>query len=79
MGWLVAIIIGGLAGWLADRFMKSNFGLLIDIVLGVVGAVVARVLPGIVGISFSGVIGYLIAAFIGACILIAVVHAIKRG
>ena len=34
IGWIAAIIIGGIAGWLAEQFMKSNMGLLMNIVLG---------------------------------------------
>ena len=58
--------------------MKSNTGLLMNILLGVVGAAVARALLGLVGVTFTGWIGYLIAGFIGACILIAIGRAIKR-
>lgn len=78
VGWLAAIIIGGVAGWLAQMFMKTNTGLLMNIVLGIVGAVVANILLGIFGISFGGWIGYLIAGFIGACIIIAIARAVKR-
>jgi uncharacterized membrane protein YeaQ/YmgE (transglycosylase-associated protein family) len=52
--------------------MKSEMGLLMNIVLGIVGAAVASWLLGFLGISFAGWLGYLIAGFIGACILIAV-------
>jgi len=38
IGWIAAIIIGGLAGWLAEQFMKSNMGMLMNIVLGSVRA-----------------------------------------
>jgi uncharacterized membrane protein YeaQ/YmgE (transglycosylase-associated protein family) len=78
VGWIAAIIIGGIAGWLAEMFMKSNLGLLMNIILGVVGAALASALLGIFGIQFFGWIGYLIAGFIGACILIAIGRAIKR-
>jgi hypothetical protein len=37
VGWIAAIIIGGIAGWLAEQFMKSNMGMLMNIVLGIVG------------------------------------------
>jgi uncharacterized membrane protein YeaQ/YmgE (transglycosylase-associated protein family) len=72
IGWIAAIIIGGIAGWLAEQFMKSEMGLLMNIVLGIVGAAVASWLLGFLGVSLTGWIGYLIAGFIGACILIAV-------
>ena len=78
VGWIAAIIIGGLAGWLAEQFMKSDMGLLMNIVLGVIGAAVASFLFGLLGVQLGGWIGYLIAGFIGACILIAIARAIRR-
>jgi uncharacterized membrane protein YeaQ/YmgE (transglycosylase-associated protein family) len=41
IGWVAAIIIGGIAGWLAEQFMKSQMGLVMNIVLGIIGAAVA--------------------------------------
>ncbi|MBS1182826.1 MAG: putative rane Spanning protein [Proteobacteria bacterium] len=78
IGWIAAIIIGGLAGWIASGLMKTNTGLFLNIVLGIVGAVIATFLFGIFGVSFGGWIGYLIAGVIGACILIGGVRAIQR-
>ena len=63
--------MGGLAGLLAEQFMKSDQGLLTNIILGIVGAVVANAILGLMNISFGGWVGYLIAGFLGACILIA--------
>jgi uncharacterized membrane protein YeaQ/YmgE (transglycosylase-associated protein family) len=77
IGWIAAIIIGGIAGWLAEQFMKSEMGLLMNIVLGIVGAAVANWLLGFLGVGLTGWIGYLIAGFIGACILIAVGRALS--
>ena len=78
IGWIVAIIIGGVAGWLAEQFMKSQMGLVMNVILGIVGAVVASWLFNLVGISLGGWLGYLIAGFIGACILIFAARAIRR-
>jgi uncharacterized membrane protein YeaQ/YmgE (transglycosylase-associated protein family) len=78
VGWIAAIIIGGIAGWLAEQFMKSQMGLLMNIVLGIVGAAVASWLFGFLGITLGGWIGYLIVGFIGACILIAITRAFAR-
>ncbi|MCB5201022.1 GlsB/YeaQ/YmgE family stress response membrane protein [Neorhizobium sp. T786] len=78
IGWIAAIIIGGIAGWLAEQFMKSNMGALMNILLGIVGAIVANALLGLFGINLGGWIGYLIAGFIGACILIALGRMIRR-
>lgn len=77
VGWIAAIVIGGLAGWLAGMMMKSNTGIVMNIILGVVGAIVASLLLGVLGVSFGGWLGYLIAGFIGACILIAVGRALS--
>ena len=61
MGWIAAIIVGGLAGWLAEQFMKSNMGVLMNIILGIVGAVVANAILGALGVSIgTGWIAYLI-------------------
>ena len=73
----IAIIIGGIAGWLAEQFMKSDMGLLMNIVLGIVGAAVASAILSFFGIALGGWLGYLIAGFIGACLLIWVVRWIQ--
>jgi uncharacterized membrane protein YeaQ/YmgE (transglycosylase-associated protein family) len=77
VGWIAAIIIGGIAGWLAEQFMKSDMGLLMNIVLGVVGAAVASAIFSLLGVHFGGWLGYLIAGFIGAVLLIWVVRAVQ--
>ena len=53
IGWIAAIIIGGIAGWLAEQFMKSQMGLVMNIVLGIVGAAVASWLFSLLGISLG--------------------------
>ncbi len=78
VGFIAAIIIGGIAGWLASMFMKSGTGLLMNIILGIVGAIVASLIFGLLGVSFGGWLGYLVAGFIGACILIAIARAVRR-
>ena len=78
VGWIAAIVIGGVAGWLAEMFMKSNMGLFMNIILGIVGAAVASALLGLLGVSFGGWLGYLIAGFVGACILIAIGRMVRR-
>ena len=78
VGWIAAIIIGGIAGWLAEQFMKSQMGMLMNIILGIVGAAIASWLFGLVGISFGpGWLGYLIAGFIGAVLLIWIVRMVR--
>ena len=79
IGWIAAIVVGGIAGWLAEQFMKSDMGLLMNILLGIVGAAVASWLFSLIGFSFGpGWVGYLIAGFIGAVILIFVVRMVRQ-
>ena len=77
VGWIAAIIIGGIAGWLAEQFMKSDMGLLMNIVLGIAGAAVASAILSAFGIVLGGWIGYLIAGFIGACLVIWIARMIQ--
>jgi uncharacterized membrane protein YeaQ/YmgE (transglycosylase-associated protein family) len=80
VGWIAAIIVGGLAGWLAEMFMKSDHGVFMNIILGIVGAIVLNaLLMGLnIGILGTGWIAFLITGFIGACLLILVGRAIRR-
>ena len=78
VGWIVAIIIGGIAGWLAEQFMHSNMGMLMNIILGIIGAAIASWLFGLLGVHFGGWFGYLVAGFVGACILIGVARWVRR-
>ena len=79
IGWIAAIVVGGIAGWLAEQFMKRDLGLVMNIVLGIVGAAVASWLFGLIGISFGpGWVGYLIAGFIGAVILIFATRMVRQ-
>jgi uncharacterized membrane protein YeaQ/YmgE (transglycosylase-associated protein family) len=79
-GGLIAwLIVGAIAGWLAGQFMKGGgFGLVGDIIVGIVGAFIGGFLFGIImpG-SSAGLIGSIIVAFIGACILVAIVRAVS--
>jgi uncharacterized membrane protein YeaQ/YmgE (transglycosylase-associated protein family) len=77
VGFLMAIVIGALAGWLAERFTASNMGLLANIVLGIVGGLVGNFLAAQLHIPVFGFWRNLISATIGAIIVITVVRAIR--
>ena len=82
MGIVLWIIFGAIAGWGASVFMKTNYqqGTLMDIILGIVGAVVGGFLMGLTG--QSGVTGFnlysLIVAMIGAVVVIFVGRQIHK-
>jgi uncharacterized membrane protein YeaQ/YmgE (transglycosylase-associated protein family) len=71
------IILGGLAGWIAEKIMKFDTGLFMNIIFGVVGALVGNYILSLVGFPLGGIIGHLITAVAGACILILVYRAVK--
>ena len=81
MGGLVWwIVVGLIAGWLAGKVMRGGgFGVLIDIVIGMVGAVIGGWLFGMLGVfPGGGLIGSILVAFIGAVILLWLARLIKR-
>jgi uncharacterized membrane protein YeaQ/YmgE (transglycosylase-associated protein family) len=87
MGLIVALIIGGIIGWLASIVMRTNAqqGIVLNIVVGIVGSLLGSFLLGrffgadgnIMNNPFDG--GTLIAAFLGAVALLAVVNLFRRG
>ena len=77
-GLILFLLIGAVAGWLAGRIMHGGFGLLGDIVVGIIGAEIGGWLFGLLGIAVGGLIGSIIAATVGAIILIAILQLIKR-
>ena len=80
-GLLAWLIVGLVAGFLASRVMRGGgYGLVGDIVVGIVGAFIGGWLASFLGLGDSyGLIGSIVIAFIGACILLAILHAVTRG
>jgi len=83
-GWIIAMVVGGIAGWLASMVMNrdASMGIFANILVGCLGSVIGNALSrhfGYVGtvkeVSATG----LIIAFIGAVILLAIVNLIQRG
>jgi len=73
------LLIGAAAGWLAGLVMKGRgFGLIGNIVIGIVGAFLGSFLLAVFGIVFWGILGSLLTAFIGAVALLFVIGLIKK-
>ena len=73
------LLIGIAAGWLAGQLMKGGgYGLLGDLVIGVIGSFLGGWVLGALGIFTSGLIGSLVTATIGAVLLVFLVRLIKR-
>lgn len=77
---LIFLLIGAVAGWLAGLIMKGGgFGVLGNIVVGIVGAVVGGYLFNVLGISAgAGLVGSIVTAVAGAVVLLFIVGLVKR-
>ena len=73
------ILVGMCAGWLAGQFMKgSGFGLLGNLIVGVIGALLGGFAFQLVGLAAYGLLGQLIVATVGAVLLLALLRFVKR-
>ena len=72
MGFITALIIGGIVGWLASMVMKTNsqMGMIANILVGIVGSSLGFWAAGLLGVASSGVLVRLIVAIAGAALLI---------
>ncbi len=76
---LIYLAIGALAGWLAGMIMKGGgFGLVINILLGIIGSVVGGWTFSLLGISSDSLVGEIIMAVVGAVILLYVIGLFKK-
>lgn len=79
-GIIAWLIIGVVAGWAAGKLVEGGgFGLVIDIIVGIVGAFIGGWLAEAVGLSIGGgLISSIIVAIVGAVILLFLIRLIKR-
>lgn len=85
---ILALVTGGIMGWLASKVMNrdASMGIVANVIVGCVGSILGRFLLGLVGIG-SGIkltdapfnIMNLVTAFVGAVVLLGVVNLIRRG
>lgn len=76
---LIFLAIGAVAGWLAGVIMSGGgFGILGDMVIGVIGAFIGGFAFGLLGLTASGLIGQIISATAGAIILLFILRLIKK-
>lgn len=79
LGWVAAVIIGGIAGYLADKIMDSGMGMVANVVLGIFGAMLMNfLLMMVMGWTLGGWFGQLLAGVAGACILLFVARLLRR-
>ncbi|MEM6710939.1 MAG: GlsB/YeaQ/YmgE family stress response membrane protein [Pseudomonadota bacterium] len=78
VGWIGFIVIGILAGWIAEKVMNSRHGLLTNLIVGVIGSFLGGFLANLVGIAFYGFLGSLVIATIGAIAFLWLLRILKR-
>ncbi len=78
VGFIGAIIIGIFAGWLAEKIMKRDHGLLTNLVVGLVGALLGAFIVSMLGISYGGWIASLVVSTLGAVLLLWLFGLMKR-
>ncbi len=83
-GWIGALIVGGIAGWLAGKVMRGGgFGVLVNVIIGIVGGLIGNwlinLLPFLSFLQSWGVVGSVLIGFIGAAIILAIAGLFKRG
>jgi uncharacterized membrane protein YeaQ/YmgE (transglycosylase-associated protein family) len=83
MGWIITIVLGGIAGWLASMVMNrdASMGILMNIVVGVIGGLIGSAIGTVTGFltDDGNWVMYLITAFVGAVVLLAIVNLVQRG
>ena len=74
------LILGAIVGWLAGKIMSGHgYGVIWDVILGIVGSFVGGLVFSLIfGTQPSGLIISFIVALIGACVLVGIVHMVKR-
>ncbi len=82
MGFIAWIIIGGLAGWVASKIMKTDAqqGIILNIVVGIIGALLGGFLLGLFGMDMegAGLIASFLTALLGAVVLLFIVKAVTK-
>jgi uncharacterized membrane protein YeaQ/YmgE (transglycosylase-associated protein family) len=78
--WIVWIVIGGIAGAIADRIMQGNqLGIIGNIIVGIIGGLLGGFILGLFGIDVSGLFWTFITALIGAIVLLWIAKMVTGG
>jgi uncharacterized membrane protein YeaQ/YmgE (transglycosylase-associated protein family) len=77
---IYSILVGLIAGWLAGQVMKGGgYGVLIDIVLGLLGGIIGGWVFGSLGVwPAGGIVGSIVVSFVGAVILVGLTRMLRR-
>ena len=81
MEFIIMLIVGGIAGWLASMVMRTNAqqGIILNVIVGIIGGFLGGILLPMFGVRMEGWVGYLVTALIGAIVLLAIINLFRRG
>ncbi len=77
VGLIGALVIGILAGWIAEKVMSRNHGLLTNLVVGVVGSLVGAAVAGLLGFAYAGFLPSLVVSAGGAILFLFILDFIR--
>ena len=77
MNILVLLIVGAIAGFIADKLIKNTYGLVGDLLIGIAGSFVGGWIFSLLGLKTTSLIGQIIAALVGAVVLLLVINHFK--
>jgi uncharacterized membrane protein YeaQ/YmgE (transglycosylase-associated protein family) len=82
MSIIIALILGGIVGYIASRVMGRNEGIFASIIIGIVGAIIGKSIAGAIGSGTTAYLAFswsgLVWSFIGAIILVAILNAFQH-
>ncbi|MBN9318636.1 MAG: GlsB/YeaQ/YmgE family stress response membrane protein [Caulobacterales bacterium] len=78
VGIFAAIIIGILAGWIAERVLNRRHGLFTNLIVGVVGSFIGAFLAHSIGLRWGGFVGSLVVSTVGAILLLSILSLLRR-
>lgn len=78
MSLIIAIVVGGIIGWIASLIMKTHaqMGIIANVLVGIVGSVLGHWLAGALGIAAIGTAGNFVVSLLGAIVLLAILRAV---
>ncbi len=78
VGFFTMLLIGAIAGWIAERVTSSNHGILTNILVGIAGAFVGAKLAELVQVPVFGFLRTLLSASVGAILILFIWRAVRR-
>ncbi len=78
LGWLSFLIVGLIAGWVAEKVMQRGHSLLENLVVGVIGAYLGAFLFRLLGLTSTGIVGAIVIAIVGSIVLLLIVGAVRK-